>query len=119
MQLYHDLLMDHYHHPRHRGTIAHPTFNSGQHNPSCGDAVTLTGVLVDGTLTEVAFEGKGCVISQAAASLLCEYALGKSIDQLHALDADAMLALVGIPLGPTRMRCALLVLQALQSALTR
>ncbi len=117
MQLYHDRLMDHYHHPRHQGTIAEATFSTGQYNPSCGDAVALTGTITNGTLTAIAFQGKGCVISQAAASLLCEYAYDKSVQDLAALDAQWMLDMVGIPLGPTRLRCALLVLQALKDGI--
>lgn len=118
MHIYHDQLMDHYHHPRHAGVVTAPTFATRQYNPSCGDLISLTGTIVDGRLTHIAFQGKGCVISQAAASMLCEYAHNKSVQELAtAVDADLMLSLVGIPLGPTRMRCALLVMQALKDAL--
>lgn len=117
MQMYHDLLMDHYHNPRHHGAVAHPSFSTGQYNPSCGDAIALTGIIADGILVDIAFQGKGCVISQAAASMLCAYAIGKPLAELTTLDADFMLKLIGIPLGPTRLRCALLVLYALKQAI--
>jgi nitrogen fixation NifU-like protein len=115
--MYHDQLMDHYHNPRHHGSIASPTFSTGQYNPSCGDAVALTGIVKDGILADIAFQGKGCVISQAAASMLCAYACGKSVAEIAQLDAEFMLNLVGIPLGPTRLRCALLVLYALKQGI--
>ena len=91
-----------------------PDFDSGLENPSCGDKIAVTGMIRDGVLTEVAFQGEGCVISQAAASLLLEYAVGKSVVQIRQFDAQFMQELIGILLGPTRLRCALLPLEALQ-----
>jgi len=117
MDLYHQIVMDHYHNPRHRGTLEQPDFDTGQFNPSCGDVIGMQGTIADGTLTAIAFTGKGCVISQAAASMLCERALGRPIKELADLSTDDMLNLIQIQLGPTRLKCALLALHALQEGI--
>lgn len=107
-------VLDHYRNPRNRGTMAKPDFTSGQHNPSCGDSVCMQGRVTQGTLCDVAFESKGCVISQATASLLSEACKGKKLSEVLEMNQDALLKLLGIPLGPTRLKCALLPLMALQ-----
>jgi nitrogen fixation NifU-like protein len=110
-------LMDHYRNPRNRGTIVAANVVSTVQNPSCGDTIVIQGILTNGTLVQLNFTGSGCVISQAAASMLTELAIGKTVEELRALDAQAMRDLVGIPLGPTRLRCALLALEALHEGL--
>lgn len=117
MNIYQEILMDHYRHPRNRVRIANADFASEQHNPSCGDSVHFSGSIVGNAITRVGFEGKGCVISQAAASLLTESVIGKTVDQVLVWDAATMLALLGMQLGPVRIKCALLPLQALQQGL--
>jgi nitrogen fixation NifU-like protein len=115
--VYQEELMDHYHHPRHRGVLPTFDFDSGQYNPSCGDAVSLQAQVQDGIITAIAFEGRGCVISQATASMLAEYALRKSMSQLQDFSVDDLLRLIKIPLGPTRLKCALLSLHALKEGM--
>lgn len=107
-------VLDHYRNPRNRGTMAKPDFTSGQHNPSCGDSVCMQGRVAHGKLSDVAFESKGCVISQATASLLSETFKGKPLADILAMDKETLLKALGIPLGPTRLKCALLPLMALQ-----
>jgi len=115
--LYQHTLMDHYRHPRNRGTLAQPDFTSGLLNPSCGDRVALAGQVADNLVTLLKFEGHGCVISQATASLLTEAVINKPIDELCRLDKDFVLAMIGMDLGPTRLKCALLPLEALHKGL--
>lgn len=117
MHGYHATLMDHYRYPRNRGPLADATFTSAEHNPSCGDSVTLYGRIVDNRLSAVTFEGKGCVISQAAASMLTEAVMHKAVADILALDAAWMVGLVGVELGPIRSKCALLSLEALKNGL--
>lgn len=117
MQLYKELLMDHYKHPRNYGTLDNPDFSLQEYNPSCGDSVSFQGNIKNNTLLEVRFSGKGCVISQATASLLSEYSKGKPIDEILALTKDNVLHLIHMELGPTRLKCALLPLQALQEGI--
>ncbi len=115
--MYQEELMDHYQHPRHRGILTKSDFDSGQFNPSCGDAVSMQGKIEDDILIAIAFEGKGCVISQATASMLAEFALEKHLDDILLFDTDNLLALIKIPLGPTRLKCALLALHALKEGI--
>lgn len=117
MDLYQAELMDHYRHPRNQGVLEAPDFSSGSCNPSCGDSVQLMGQIKNGVVLAIRFQGKGCVISQAAASMLTQSVLNKTIQEIMALNADFMLNLVGIPLGPMRIKCALLPLEALQKGI--
>ncbi|HEV2601321.1 MAG TPA: iron-sulfur cluster assembly scaffold protein [Candidatus Babeliales bacterium] len=119
MNLYKNELMDHYRYPRNRGKIADPDFVSDEHNPSCGDSVSISGQVCNGIVSAIAFEGAGCVISQAAASMITEYVLGKSVDEIAAISTQQMIDLVGMPLGPVRLKCALLSLHAVQQGLSR
>ncbi|NRB21805.1 iron-sulfur cluster assembly scaffold protein, partial [Candidatus Dependentiae bacterium] len=110
MDLYQQELLDHYYHPRNRGTLPHADFSSGEHNPSCGDSVSMQGIVKNDQLEEIYFQGSGCVISQAAASMVTEKYKNKSLKDILSLDKQNVLDLVGIKLGPTRLKCALLAL---------
>ncbi|MDP3889530.1 MAG: iron-sulfur cluster assembly scaffold protein [bacterium] len=113
--LYQAILLDHYRNPRHRGVLEKPDFSSGSTNPSCGDSVSFQGCVEGDLITAVAFTGSGCVISQATASLLSEYVLNKTLSQIMMLDKDFIVSMIGMPqIGPMRIKCALLPLQALQ-----
>jgi nitrogen fixation NifU-like protein len=124
MNLYQETLTDHYRSPRNRGFLQEQNKHSYQgisfvselHNPSCGDSVSWQGFIGAGKVTTIAFEGKGCVISQGTASMLSERVMGMSPEQIMALDAPFMRMFIGLELGPTRLRCALLPLEALQQA---
>lgn len=117
MNLYHQELIDHYRYPRHRGTLASSDFSSESHNPSCGDKTSWQVCVTQEVITHIAFEGSGCVISQGAASMLAELSLGKTLTAVSEFTKDTMLSLVGMELGPTRLRCALLPLEALQAGI--
>ena len=114
MNLYQELLMDHYRYPRNRGTLENPDFTSLHHNPSCGDSVQFAGHVKKNQVVSLVFQGRGCVISQATASLLSDTVTNKNIADICALDKDFVLSMIGMQLGPTRLKCALLPLQALQ-----
>lgn len=117
--LYQEIIIDHYRNPRNKGTLVNPDFTSTQHNPSCGDSISWVGRVQDGRITALGFEGAGCVISQATASLLSEAVINKSIKDIMDLDSSFMISLIGISLGPTRLKCALLSLEALKDGLRR
>lgn len=117
-KFYREKLLDHYHHPRNAGQLDGPDFSSSEYNHSCGDQVHIEGRIKNGIVEDIVFLGSGCVVSQAAASMLTEYSKGKSVNELLLLNKDFMLKLVGIDLGPTRLRCALLPLYALTHGLT-
>lgn len=114
LNLYQEILMDHYRNPRNNGIIEQCDFSAAQRNSSCGDEAIFYGVVRDNILIEVAFNGKGCVISQAAASLLSEYVKNKILSDILVLDKDDIIAMIGMPLGPVRMQCGMLSLMALQ-----
>lgn len=116
--LYQERILDYYRNPRHRGKLESPDFSSGMANPSCGDAVCLQGTIKGERVELCVFEGKGCVISQAAASMLCEQAIGKTITEIESMDAAFMQSLIGMQLGPTRLKCALLALEALKKGVS-
>jgi len=114
LNFYQEVLMDHYRNPRNNGIIDQCDFSAEQRNSSCGDEVLFTGIINDNVLASVLFKGKGCVISQATASLLSEHVKNKPLDDILTLDKDNLIAMIGMPLGPVRLLCGLLSLTALQ-----
>lgn len=117
ISLYHAHVMDHYHNKRCYGTIESPDFCATGTNPSCGDEITITGRISDGNISDIRFTGTGCIISQAAASMLLERVAGMPVSQARLLTYDTVQQLLNLPLGPQRKYCAQLVLDALQQAL--
>lgn len=115
--VYQAQLLEHYRNPRNKGLVSNPSFATDEFNPSCGDRVTLSGIIVADRLQKIGFEGAGCVVSQATASLLSEYALGKSVTELLAITPSDIQKLIGIELGFVRLKCALLPLEALQKGI--
>jgi len=118
MGFYKELIMDHYRNPRNRFKIANPDFSTEQFNPSCGDSIAIQGTLDGDLLKELAFEGKGCVISQASASILTEFCVGKTIDEVLALRQEDLPSMLGMQLGSMRIKCALLPLLAIQEGVS-
>jgi nitrogen fixation NifU-like protein len=119
MNLYQETLMDHYRHPRNRHTLNPADFSSDIYNPSCGDSISFSGCISsNGMISRAAFQGSGCVISQATASMLTQIILHKPIHEVANLDKQFVLDLIGIELGPMRLKCALLSLEALQQGLS-
>ncbi len=116
--LYRQQIMDHYGNPRNHGRLEAPDIVADADEPSCGDHVRLELALDDqGRVADVAFEGEGCMISMAAASLFTEFVKGRSLTELKAMGEEEMLALIDAPVGRSRRRCALLPLKVLQMAL--
>ena len=120
-ELYREDILDHYEHPHHHGTLAHADISIGDNNPSCGDRISVDVKLTPDHLriADIAFSGDGCVISQAATSMLMDAVVGKSVDEVQQLDRHAVLDLLGVPLTPTRVKCAVLGLKVLQAGLYR
>ena len=111
---YQQNILDHAKHPRNSGRLAHPTASREEINPLCGDKLLIDLQIDNGIVTDVGFTGRGCAISQAAASMLTEEIKGKSIAEVRALSKDDVLDLLGIPIGYTRLKCALLGLKAVK-----
>lgn len=117
MDLYAENILDHYKHPRHAGRLKHPTISRREENASCGDDLLVDLEIELDVIKDVAWEGKGCAISQAAMSLLSEELKGKTCSEVTALKADAVLSLLGVPVGSRRTKCALLCLHTLKNAI--
>jgi len=116
MKLYKEDILQHYKQPKNFGLISNPDFSSGEQNPSCGDSIAISGKIVDGRIDEIGFEGKGCALSIAMASKLTEFVLKKKIHEID-LQESLIAELLGIELGPNRMMCGLLSINALKNAL--
>ncbi len=115
--LYREEILEHYQHPRHRGVLEHPDVTYEDANPLCGDRLRMDLTIRDGRVAEVAFSGEGCAISQAAASMLCERIAGRPVAEVRALGREDVLEMLGIELGPVRLKCALLGLKTLKAGL--
>ncbi len=113
-------ILEHYKHPHNRGLLEPSTHRGRESNPLCGDDITLS-LRVDGSdrIEDVRFDGEGCAISMASASILTDAVKGKTLGDAAALDKAAVLAGLGVPLSAVREQCALLPLRALKTALGR
>ncbi len=114
--LYRELIIERYKDPLYRGHLEpHDVFFQDE-NPLCGDHIEVT-LRVDenGRVSEAAFDGHGCAISQASADLLMEAIHGKTLDEIKQMTKEDVLDLLGIELGPVRLKCALLSLKVLKA----
>jgi len=115
--LYRDFILDHYRNPRNAGVIEDADASFEDLNPLCGDKVRMDLKIRDGVVQDVKFKGRGCAISQASTSLLTEAIKGKKIDEIDRIGKDEVLANLGITISAARLKCALLGLKVLKSAL--
>ena len=113
--LFRENILDHYRHPRHHGTLEKPDITYEDANPLCGDRLRMDVMVKDDRIAQVRFSGVGCSISQAAASMLCEAVEGKTLEEVRKLSRDDMLEMLGIELGPVRLKCGLLALKTLKA----
>lgn len=113
--LYREEILDHYKHPRRKGHLEAADIHYHDHNPFCGDEITIELNVEDGVVVDAAFDGHGCAISQASASMLMEEIVGKSLDEIKQMDKQTILEMLGIEIGPVRLKCALLALKALKA----
>ncbi|MEM6472299.1 MAG: iron-sulfur cluster assembly scaffold protein [Planctomycetota bacterium] len=116
--IYEDHVLDHYEDPYHRGELDAATHGDEGRSPLCGDVVRVSLRLSQtGIIEEAWFDGEGCVVSQASASMLTERIEGMSVEEVENFSADEMLRLFGPKLAPNRQKCCLLGWRVLQSAL--
>jgi len=111
---YRQNILDHYENPRNWGRLEKPDITAEDANPLCGDRIRMDLVVKDGRVESVRFSGHGCSISRAAASMLSEAIQGKTLEEVKALGREDVLEMLGIELGPVRLKCALLALKTLK-----
>jgi len=114
MDMYHENILDHYRQPRNWQVLDPADISHEEKNPLCGDRLRLTLRVKDGVITEVGWTGEGCAISQASASMLGELIQGKTLVEARAITKEDVLEMLGIELGPVRLKCALLSLKVLK-----
>lgn len=117
-ELYDEHILDHFESPYHKGHLACPTCSHSDRNPICGDQITIELTIDDHQrVSQAYFDGKGCAISQAAASILCESIEGKSLAELRDFQAKDMLDLLKVRLTASRQKCGLLGFKVLKTML--
>jgi nitrogen fixation NifU-like protein len=116
--LYRDFILEHYKRPRNFGELEPHDLDAHEYNPLCGDELGVQIRVDGGRIADLRFNGHGCAISQAAASIASEELIGMEVEQAAALDADWMLELLGIAISATRRKCALLSLKVVRHAIT-
>jgi nitrogen fixation protein NifU and related proteins len=134
-ELYKEVILDHYKSPRNKRSVPGAELSCSKNNPLCGDEITIHAHLGDGRVVDVAFEGRGCSISQASASMLTEAVMGKPVEQAERLATEFrnmmegklepdeeefgdLVALKGVVKYPVRIKCAVLAWDVLQEALS-
>ena len=117
MTMYQDEIMDHYRNPRNFGCRnCSSNTSSVMHNPSCGDKIIVHARVDDQTVRDICFEGFGCALSTASASLLTEHVKGMNVQNIHTITPEQVVEMLKISVSPARMKCALLPLEAIQEA---
>jgi nitrogen fixation NifU-like protein len=134
-ELYQEVILDHSRHPRHFGVLEHATHKAEGHNPLCGDRVTVSLALKDGRVADIKFQGKGCAISQASASMMTDMLAGRTLEEAEKLmqgfvhlvkgedaadlsedDREHLDVMAGISEFPMRVKCATLAWHTFHNA---
>lgn len=115
--LYREVIIERNKNPQFKGELDPHDFSYSDENPLCGDSIRIDLRMgADGKVAEAAFSGHGCAISQASADLLVESVIGKTLDEIKALNKQNVLDNLGIELGPVRLKCALLPLKVVKAS---
>jgi nitrogen fixation NifU-like protein len=118
-ELYRDYILEHYKSPHHFGALDHHDLEAHDVNPLCGDELKVQlAVDENGVITDIAFEGTGCAISQASASIASDEYIGMKVDDVTNLNHEWIEDLLGIDISPTRKKCAQLNLKVMRGAVT-
>ncbi|MGA7367715.1 MAG: SUF system NifU family Fe-S cluster assembly protein [Nitrososphaeraceae archaeon] len=116
--IYREIILDHYRNPRNKGRISDADVSFHDSNPLCGDEIDIHLRVEDNIVKDIKFEGRGCAISQASASMLTEMVMNKPLTSVKELGKDDVLENIGlVNLGPARIKCALLSLKVLKMSM--
>lgn len=118
-EIYMQNILDHYKNPHHEGKLKDFTSSHEEKNTLCGDTISVTLRLEKGILKDAKFQGVGCAVSQAAISMLLDEVIGMKKEKIMKLKKDDVLEMLGITLGPVRLKCALLGLETLHKAIQK
>jgi nitrogen fixation protein NifU and related proteins len=118
--LYRDFILEHYREPHNRGVLDPHDLHFADSNPTCGDELSMTLRLdpAGERISDIAFDGRGCAISQASASIMTDELRGLSLGEVRDMDPREVVTALGVPIGPARLKCALLGYKVLQGAVT-
>jgi|SRR3989344_8047808 len=117
--LYRENILDHYRNPRNFGRIDKADAEFHGNNPICGDEIELTLKISAGKIMDARFMGRGCAVSQSAASMLTERIIGMPVKEALRLSRDDIIEMMGISPNPTRLKCALLSLKVMEGAFAK
>ncbi|MBI3963465.1 MAG: iron-sulfur cluster assembly scaffold protein [Candidatus Kerfeldbacteria bacterium] len=117
--IYREHILDHNANPRNFGLMEHPDLDAERVNTTCGDEIRVQATLEGDRITRMQFSGRGCAISQAAASMLTEAVVDKMLTDVQMLGPADITRLLGITPSPSRMRCALLSLETLKASIAQ
>lgn len=115
--IYRDYILDLYHNPKNKKKIENADYTAHKNNPTCGDEIMIYVKVDNEKIVDVGFDGVGCAISQASASLFMEYIKGKNIDEVKQMTDDEVKGLLGIDVGINREKCVLLIFRTFQNAI--
>ena len=117
LEIYKEHILDLYKNPHNKGNLKNPTYELSKNNPICGDEIKIQILAKNNKIADIKFCGQGCVISQASASLLTDKIKNLSINKIKKLNKEHILEMLKIPISYTRIKCALLPLEAVRGAL--
>ena len=117
MDLYAEEIISHYEHPHNKGTIENPSTSFHNFNPACGDDITIY-LTVDKNkrIEDIKFDGSGCAISMASASMFTDFVKGKTLKEIEGMGVKTIIDVLGIDPGPARLKCATLSLRTVKEA---
>ena len=113
-EIYKENILDHYNYPRNKGKLSEPDIFAKDSNPLCGDVIEFSINMDDSKVKEVKFDGKGCAICLATASMLTDFIHGKKSDEILKMEKNDLLRLLQIELSPNRLKCALLPMEVMK-----
>lgn len=118
--IYREIILDHYRNPRNKGKLEDADVVIHDSNPLCGDQIDIYLKVKDGNIEDIKFDGRGCAISQASASMLTEMIINKPLTNAKDISKDDILENIGLTnLGPARIKCALLSLKVLKMGMVK
>ncbi|MBI2003989.1 SUF system NifU family Fe-S cluster assembly protein [Candidatus Pacearchaeota archaeon] len=117
LEMYKEHILDLYKNPHNKGNLENPTYEFSKNNPLCGDEIKIQIIAKNNKITNIKFNGIGCAISQASASLLTDKIKNMKVESAKKLTKEDILEMIHIPISHARLKCALLPLEAMKGVL--